>query len=57
MSVYKIFRILRIEKKKGGPVLEEILLIGIAIFIFAIIFGLLMSLIGWAEGEFDNIFG
>jgi hypothetical protein len=57
MSIHKLFRILRIEKKKGGPVLEEILLIGVAIFIFAIIFGLLLSLIGWAEGEFNNIFG
>ena len=43
--------------KKGGPILEEILLIGIAILIFAIIFGIIMSLIDWSAIKFDDIFG
>ena len=42
------------KKKKGGPILEEILLIGIAILIFAIIFGIIMSLIDWSQVSFEN---
>ena len=56
MRISRLFRILYIPNKKGGPVLEEILLIGVAIFIFAIVFGLLMSLIGWAQGEMGDFF-
>ncbi|OLS33088.1 MAG: hypothetical protein HeimAB125_02110 [Candidatus Heimdallarchaeota archaeon AB_125] len=45
------------KKKRGGPILEEILLIGIAILIFAIIFGIIMSLIDWSQVSFENLFG
>ena len=45
------------SKKRGGPILEEILLIGIAIVIFAIIFALIFSLIDWSAVKFDDIFG
>ncbi|MCG3254620.1 MAG: hypothetical protein H7646_00975 [Candidatus Heimdallarchaeota archaeon] len=45
------------KNKKGGPILEEILLIGIAILIFTIIFGIIMSLIDWSQVSFENLFG
>ena len=45
------------KKKRGGPILEEILLIGIAILIFAIIFGVIFSLIDWSTTSIDNLFG
>lgn len=48
---------LRLKNKKGGPILEEILLIGIAILIFTIIFGIIMSLIDWSQVSFENLFG
>lgn len=46
-----------LDKKKGSPILEEILLIGIAILIFAIIFGIIFSLIDWSTTSIDNLFG
>jgi len=49
---HKLFR-----KKRGSPILEEILLIGIAILIFAIIFGVIFSLIDWSTTSIDNLFG
>ncbi len=57
MLVLELLRYFRIRNRKGSPILEEILLIGIAILIFAIIFGLVYSLIGWSEGQFWEIFG
>ncbi len=45
------------KKKRGSPILEEILLIGVAILIFAIIFGIIFSLIDWSTTSFDNLFG
>ncbi|MHA2357171.1 MAG: hypothetical protein ACXABK_00180 [Candidatus Heimdallarchaeaceae archaeon] len=56
MNALRLLRRIHISNKRGGPILEEILLIGVAIFIFAIIFGLLLSLIGWAEGEMGEFF-
>ncbi|MHA1200570.1 MAG: hypothetical protein ACTSQF_14730 [Candidatus Heimdallarchaeaceae archaeon] len=52
-----LLRKLRLSKKRGSPILEEILLIGIAILIFAVIFGVIFSLIDWATVSFDNFFG
>ncbi len=46
----------RIKGKKGSPILEEILLIGIAILIFAIIFGLIFNLIDWTTTSFGDFF-
>jgi len=57
MLVFEFIRYLRIRNKKGSPILEEILLIGIAILIFAIIFGLIFNLIDWSQGQFWEIFG
>ncbi|MCG3256078.1 MAG: hypothetical protein KAU62_08345 [Candidatus Heimdallarchaeota archaeon] len=45
------------KKKRGSPILEEILLIGVAILIFAIIFGIIFSLIDWSTTSFDDLFG
>ncbi len=45
------------KNKRGGPILEEILLIGVAILIFTIIFGITMSLIDWSQVSFENLFG
>ena len=57
MFNFILLRKLRLTKKRGSPILEEILLIGIAILIFAIIFGVIFSLIDWATVSFDNFFG
>ncbi|NPD87079.1 MAG: hypothetical protein HGN29_00025 [Asgard group archaeon] len=57
MLVQYCLKKLIIKKKKGSPILEEILLIGIVILIFAIIFGLIFSLVDWSstkQGEFFN---
>jgi len=45
------------KKRRGSPILEEILLIGIAILIFAIIFGIIFSLIDWSTTSFEDLFG
>lgn len=57
MLIFRMLKSLRLKNKKGGPILEEILLIGIAILIFAIIFGIIMSLIDWSQVSFENLFG
>ncbi|MHA1222187.1 MAG: hypothetical protein ACTSX6_12380 [Candidatus Heimdallarchaeaceae archaeon] len=44
------------RNNKGGPILEEILLIGIAVIVFAIIFGLIFSLINWTQVSIIDIF-
>lgn len=51
-----IFKFLKIRSKKGSPILEEILLIGVAILIFAIIFGLIFNLIDWTTTSFGDFF-
>jgi len=56
MFIIDFFKVIR-SKKRGGPILEEILLIGIAIIIFAIIFGIIFSLIDWSSVKFEDIFG
>jgi len=43
------------SKKRGGPMLEEILLIGIAVLVFAIIFALIFSLIDWSTSPFEDL--
>ena len=57
MLIFEFIKCLRIRNKKGSPILEEILLIGVAILIFAIIFGLIWGLIDWSQGQFWEIFG
>jgi hypothetical protein len=56
LALYYLNKLI-IKKKRGSPILEEILLIGIAILIFAVIFGLIFSLVDWSStklGEFFN---
>ena len=50
-------RWLKLKKKKGSPILEEILLIGVAILIFGIIFGIILNLIDWAGVAIGDFFG
>ena len=56
LMVIQSIKNLILNKKKGGPILEEILLIGIAILIFAIIFGVIMGLIDWSTTSFEDLF-
>ncbi len=51
LALYYLRKLI-IKKKRGSPILEEILLIGVAILIFAIIFGLIWGLIDWSQGQF-----
>ena len=57
MNTLRLLKSLRLSKKRGSPILEEILLIGIAIIIFAVIFGVIFSLIDWTQIRFDDLFG
>lgn len=52
-SVFGRFR----RDKRGGPILEEILLIGVAVLIFAIIFVVIFNLIDWATVSIGDLFG
>jgi len=45
------------NNRKGGPILEEILLIGIAVLIFLLIMGLIFGLIDWTQVNIKDIFG
>ena len=54
MFIIEFLKALR-SKKRGGPMLEEILLIGIAILVFAIIFALIFSLIDWSTSPFEEL--
>lgn len=56
LLIIQSIRQLFLNKKRGGPILEEILLIGIAILIFAIIFGIIMGLIDWSTTSFEDLF-
>ena len=44
------------HRKRGSPILEEILLIGIAVFIFVIIFGIIANLLNWTESGIADFF-
>ena len=52
-SVFGRFR----RDKRGGPILEEILLIGVAVLIFAIIMGVIFGMIDWAQVSIEDLFG
>lgn len=53
---YRPFRLKFLKKRRATPILEEILLVGIAIFIFAIIFGIILNLIDWSQTTIGDIF-
>ena len=55
--LFKLLRNVKFHRKRGSPILEEILLIGIAVFIFAIIFGMIFGFIDWAQVSIEDIFG
>ncbi len=54
--IFQLLKSFRFNKKRGSPILEEILLIGIAIFIFAIIFGVILNLIDWSTTSIEDLF-
>lgn len=54
--IFQLFKSFKFNKKRGSPILEEILLIGIAIFIFAIIFGVILNLIDWSTTSIEDLF-
>jgi hypothetical protein len=56
LIILKTIKFLKIKGKRGSPILEEILLIGVAILIFAIIFGLIFNLIDWTTTSFGDFF-
>ena len=58
MRAMKILQFVRNLKyrKRGSPILEEILLIGIAVFIFVIIFGIIANLLNWTESGITDFF-
>jgi hypothetical protein len=56
LRLLQILNYFNIKGKRGSPILEEILLIGIAILIFAIIFGLIFNLIDWTTTSFGDFF-
>ncbi|MHA1686773.1 MAG: hypothetical protein ACTSYD_10275 [Candidatus Heimdallarchaeaceae archaeon] len=45
-----------LSKRRATPILEEVLLVGIAIFIFAIIFGIILNLIDWSQTTIGDVF-
>ena len=53
----KLLKNIKFNRKRGSPILEEILLIGIAVFIFTIIFGMIFGFIDWTQISIDDIFG
>ncbi|MBA7516914.1 hypothetical protein ES705_08963 [subsurface metagenome] len=55
MNVLQYIRMLK-YRKRGSPILEEILLIGIAVLIFVIIFGIVASLLDWTESGIKDFF-
>jgi hypothetical protein len=56
MLLWYWLKSLKLKKKRGSPILEEILLIGIAVIIFAIIFGVILSLIDWTKVAIEDLF-
>jgi len=55
MKVLQYIRMLK-YRKRGSPILEEILLIGVAVFIFVIIFGIIANLLNWTESGIADFF-
>ncbi len=55
MVILNIVRNLK-HRKRGSPILEEILLIGIAVLIFVIIFGIIANLLNWTETGITDFF-
>ncbi len=45
-----------LKNKKASPILEEILLIGVGMVIFAIIFGIILNLIEWTALSIEDFF-
>ncbi len=56
MFVIQLLRSLIPKNKRGGPILEEILLIGIAVIIFIIIMGVVLGLIDWTQVKINDFF-
>jgi hypothetical protein len=56
LCIIQLLRNLK-NNRRGGPILEEILLIGIAVVIFLLIMGLIFGLINWTEVNIKDIFG
>ncbi len=54
--ILKQFVQLFFQKRRGSALLEEILLIGIAIFVFIIIFGIVLNLINWSTNSIEDLF-
>ena len=57
MLLVSFFKNLIPRNKKGGPILEEILLIGIAVIIIVIIMGIIFGLIDWTNKSIFDVFG
>jgi hypothetical protein len=55
MLIIELLKIMKFNRR-GGPILEEILLIGIAILIFAIIFGVIFGMVDWATTSIGDLF-
>ena len=56
MYILSIFKNLK-RNRRGGPILEEILLIGVAVIIFVIIMGVIFGLIDWTQFRIQDLFG
>jgi hypothetical protein len=56
MIIWYWLKLLKLKKKRGSPILEEILLIGIAVIIFAIFFGVILNLIDWTQLAIEDLF-
>ncbi len=57
MLIFSFLKRLIPKNKKGGPILEEILLIGIAVIIILIIMGIIFGLIDWTNKSIFDVFG
>ena len=57
MFIIQLLKNLIPKNKRGGPILEEILLIGVAVIIFVIIMGVIFGLIDWASFNITDLFG
>lgn len=56
LRIIQLLKSLR-KNRKGGPILEEILLIAVAVIIFIVIMGLIFGLIDWTNLKIADIFG
>ena len=57
VALLSLLKKFRLKRKKGSPILEEILLIGIAVIIFVIIMGVIFGLIDWTSTSIQDFFG